>query len=73
MPLVVNKVVLRWENSYGKAYVIEGSNDEQSWAPLYTQTAGQGGQEILTFPTATYRYIRMQGTTRGYAVWILSL
>ena len=65
--MLVNKVVLYWENAYGKAYVIQGSNDEQTWAPLYTQNAGNGGVETLNFPAVLYRYKRMQGVTRATA------
>ncbi len=65
--MLVNKAVLYWENAYGKAYVLQGSNDEQTWAPLYTQNAGNGGVETLTFPSVVYRYIRLQGVTRASA------
>jgi hypothetical protein len=72
-PLLINKVVLYWENAYGKAYQIQVSNDEQTWTPVYTQTAGTGGVETLTFPGVIDRYIRMYGTTRatqyGYSLY----
>jgi hypothetical protein len=72
-PTIINKVVLYWENAYGKAYQIQVSNDEQTWTTVYTQTAGQGGVETLTFPTVTDRFIRFFGTTRatqyGYSLF----
>ncbi|WP_263366512.1 beta-1,3-glucanase family protein [Edaphobacter bradus] len=72
-PTIVNKVVLRWENAHGIAYLIQVSNDLQTWNTVYTQTAGQGGVETLTFPTVTARYIRMYGTARstqyGYSLY----
>jgi hypothetical protein len=72
-PTIVNKVVLRWENAHGIAYLIQVSNDLQTWNTVYTQTAGQGGVETLTFPTVTARYIRMYGTVRstpyGYSLY----
>lgn len=70
---IINKVVLYWEAAYGKAYQIQVSNDEQTWTSVYTQTAGQGGVETLTFPTVIKRYIRFLGTTRatqyGYSLF----
>jgi hypothetical protein len=72
-PTIINKVVLYWEAAYGKAYQIQVSNDDQTWTTVYTQTAGQGGVETLTFPTVIDRYIRFFGTARatqyGYSLF----
>ncbi len=72
-PLLIDKVVLYWENSYGKAYQIQVSNDEQTWTPVFTQTAGNGGVETINFAPVIDRYIRMYGTTRatqyGYSLY----
>ncbi len=71
--LVVNKVVLYWEAAYGKAYQIQVSNDAVTWSTVYTQTAGQGGVETITFPAVTDRFIRLQGVSRatgyGYSLF----
>ncbi|TKC86305.1 glycoside hydrolase family 2 [Trinickia terrae] len=72
-PKLFNRVVLRWENAYGKAYVIESSNDNQTWTPVFTQNAGAGGAEDLSVPATTARYVRMQGVQRatqyGYSLF----
>jgi hypothetical protein len=72
-PTIINKVMLYWEAAYGKAYQIQVSNDDQIWTTVYTQTAGQGGVEVLTFPTVIDRYIRFFGTARatqyGYSLF----
>ncbi len=72
-PKTIGQVVLNWENAYGKAYQIQLSNDEQTWNTVYTQTAGVGGVENLTFPPAAGRYVRMLGVTRatqyGYSLY----
>ncbi|GAB7129168.1 hypothetical protein JCM19000A_36760 [Silvimonas sp. JCM 19000] len=69
----VGRVVLRWEAAYGKAYQIQTSNDEANWSTVYTQTAGKGGVEDLSFASTTARYVRMYGTQRatqyGYSLW----
>lgn len=71
--LAISQVVLRWEAAYGKAYLIQVSDDASNWTTVYTQTNGQGGVENLTFPTVTARYIRMYGTARssdyGYSLY----
>jgi beta-galactosidase len=72
-PLLIDKVVLYWQAAYGTQYQIQVSNDEQTWTPVYTQTAGQGGVETLMFPAVIDRYIRMYGTARatqyGYSLF----
>ena len=69
----VNRVVLAWEAAYGKDYQIQLSNDGTNWTTVYTRTNGTGGTETLTFPNATGRYVRMDGTARGtqwgYSLW----
>jgi beta-galactosidase len=72
-PVVVNKVVLYWQAAYGTAYQIQISNDEQKWTPAYTQAAGQGGVETLTFPAVIGRYIRLYGTARAMPMYGYSL
>lgn len=72
-PVLLNKVVLYWENAYGKAYQIQVSDDAQTWTTVYTQNAGQGGVETLTFPAVVNRYIRLLGVARastyGYSLY----
>jgi beta-galactosidase len=66
-PMTINKVVIYWENAYGKAYDIQVSKDEQTWTTVATQNAGKGGVETLTFPSVLNRYIRLLGITRATA------
>ncbi|MGW5781932.1 galactose-binding domain-containing protein [Streptomyces sp. NPDC003863] len=71
-PQTVNRVVLAWENAYGKDYRIQVSNDGTTWSTVYTRSNGTGGTETLTFPDASGRYIRVYGTARGTS-WGYSL
>jgi beta-galactosidase len=68
-----NRVVLFWQNAYGTQYQIQTSPDLQQWTTVYTQTAGQGGTEDISFPTVNARYVRMYGTQRntqyGYSLY----
>ena len=62
----ISSVSIYWEAAYGASYIIQTSNDlSKPWSNAYVQTAGVGGNETLTFPTVTARYVRLQGVTRG--------
>ena len=69
----VSQVVLRWERSYGAAYAIEVSNDNQNWTQVASQPNGQGGVETVNFAATTARYVRMAGIKRatqyGYSLY----
>jgi hypothetical protein len=68
----ISRVVLNWEAAYGKAFVIQTSNDAATWTPIYTTTTGTGGVQTLTV-SGSGRYVRMYGTARatayGYSLW----
>ena len=62
----ISSVSIYWETAYGASYIIQTSNDlSQPWTNTFTQTAGKGGNEVLTFPAVTARYVRLQGVARG--------
>ncbi|WP_333770736.1 family 20 glycosylhydrolase [Streptomyces sp. IBSBF 2435] len=61
----INRVVLRWESAYGKAFQIQASDDASTWRTLYSTTAGAGGVQDLAGLTGSGRYLRMYGTARG--------
>ncbi|MET9618420.1 discoidin domain-containing protein [Kitasatospora indigofera] len=64
--LTITSVTLNWENAYGKDYDIQTSNDGTTWTTVAQRRGLTGaGQDTLTFPSATGRYVRMQGVTRG--------
>ncbi|MED5017651.1 family 20 glycosylhydrolase [Paenibacillus chibensis] len=69
----IGKVVLKWENAYGRGYKIQVSDNGQSWRDVYSTSAGVGGTEIIRFPAEHARYVRMQGTKRsgqyGYSLY----
>ncbi|WP_168928941.1 family 20 glycosylhydrolase [Paenibacillus dokdonensis] len=61
----IGKVILKWEDAYGKGYKIQISDDAQNWRDVYSTNAGVGGTEIIKFPAERTRYVRMQGTKRS--------
>ncbi len=69
----VSRVVLTWEDAYGEQYIIQVSDDAATWTDVFTETAGDGGTDDISFDTVTARYVRMQGVERGtiygYSLW----
>ncbi|WP_079008509.1 family 20 glycosylhydrolase [Streptomyces sp. XY431] len=68
----VNRVVLRWETAYGRAFRIQVSDDGATWRTIASVTSGTGGVQDLTGLSGSGRYIRMYGTARGTS-WGYSL
>lgn len=68
----INRVVLRWETAYGRAYQIQVSNNASTWTTIYSTSNGDGGVDDLSV-SGTGRYVRMYGTARGtpwgYSLW----
>ncbi len=61
----VNRVLLRWEAAYGKAYRIEVSLNGTSWTKAAEVTDGTAGLRELTFSPVQGQYVRMYGVERG--------
>lgn len=61
----VNRVVLNWEVAYALQYRLEVSNDATNWTAVYTETAGNGATDDVSFASRTGRYVRMYSTKRG--------
>lgn len=68
----LNRVVLKWEAAYAKAYKIEISGDGTNWSSIYSTTTGNGATDDLTV-SGNGRYVRVYGTQRGtqygYSLW----
>ncbi|CAD6547052.1 Beta-galactosidase [Paraburkholderia sabiae] len=72
-PTQFDRIVLNWENAYGKAYLLQSSSNGQDWNNIVPQRAGAGGVEDISLPVTTARYVRMQGVKRasqyGYSLF----
>lgn len=70
--VTLNRVVLRWEAAYGRAYQVQVSNDGTNWTTIFSTTTGDGGVDDLAV-NGSGRYLRMYGTQRatqwGYSLW----
>jgi hypothetical protein len=51
-PMSVNRVIIKWDSSYAKAFKVQVSTDNATWTDE-------------SFATTTARYVRMYGTQRG--------
>ena len=62
-----------WENAYGKEYVLQTSDDGQTWYQLRYVVGGKGGVEEFFNLNANVRYVRLQGVARatqyGYSIF----
>lgn len=56
----VNRFVIKWRSTYyAKQYDVQVSNDDVSWATVYTDNLGNGGTDDVTFTATTARYVRV--------------
>ncbi len=71
-----DQIRITWEAAYGKAYLLQTSDDSLHWTTIITQTAGLGGIEQYNVQ-CNCRYLRFYGTQRatsyGYSIYELEL
>ncbi|MCK5160950.1 MAG: discoidin domain-containing protein, partial [Candidatus Aureabacteria bacterium] len=72
-PCTFDTVKLSWETACASSYEIQISNDAQNWAAVYTETSGDGGEDVIFLGAQTARYVKMRGIQRGtewgYSLW----
>jgi hypothetical protein len=65
-PMPVNRVILKWDSSYAKAFKIQVATDTANWKDVYTcSNVGPRSVTDETFPTTTARYVQMAATQKG--------
>ena len=72
----LGRIVINWEAANAADYLIQGSNDNNNWTTLATQTGGTFGARTDTVSiSGSYRYLRIYGTARsvgnnwGYSIY----
>jgi hypothetical protein len=69
----ISKVILHWEDAYGKEYRIDVSDTLDDWKTVYSTSNGDGGIDEISVDPVNARYVRMYGTQRGskygYSLW----
>ena len=72
----VDRVELRWEAAYGKAFQVQLSPNGTTWTTVATVTNGTGGNQTVA-AAGTGRYLRLnltaRGTGYGYSLWDLAV
>jgi hypothetical protein len=62
----INRVILKWDSAYAKAFKIQVSKDTATWTDVFSTTkAGLRSITDETFAVTAARYVRMYGTQRG--------
>jgi hypothetical protein len=62
----VRRVVLFWEESYGKTYEIQAAQSADGpWKKTYSTSAGEGRNEDISIDADSCRFVRYYGTERG--------
>ena len=62
----VGRAVIMWKDTYfAKSYELQVSNNDVDWTPVYSTSAGAGGNETLLFTPALARYLRLYMTANN--------
>jgi hypothetical protein len=72
----IERVILRWETAYGKAYRLQTSDDSFNWTDIYSTTSGDGEVDNLDVSGAGRNarvYATQRGTGWGYSLWELEV
>ncbi len=67
--LSISQVVLRWGNSYATSFIVQVSQDNINWTPVFTTTSGNGDIDTVTFSPTLARYVRMDATAWSGEPW----
>ena len=69
----VNRVVLDWQEAFGKEIKIQVSKDAKQWADVAVVENEKPGVQSIYFDDTRTRYVRMLGVKRGsgwgYSLW----
>lgn len=70
----IDRVILYWEAAYGSAYNLDVSYDGYLWKTVYSEEAGNGGEDNIVFDEKpSGRFLRIHGLQRatqfGYSLF----
>lgn len=69
----INQVILRWHDNFATNYTIDVSENNNTWVTVFSTTSGNGGNDVISIPTTSARYVRMNSTQwydASYRVWL---
>jgi CxxC motif-containing protein (DUF1111 family) len=71
--VLINRVHIEWENAHASQYLLQVSDDGQTWKTVKSVDNSQGGTEDWPGLSAQGRYLRVQGVKRstgyGYSIF----
>jgi F5/8 type C domain/Collagen triple helix repeat (20 copies) len=70
--VLLNQVRLYWTDTGAKDFTIEVSNNNSTWTMVSTAAADTNTLDIITFPTVSDRYIRVNGTLNADNIYSLA-
>jgi F5/8 type C domain/Collagen triple helix repeat (20 copies) len=70
--VLLNQVRLYWTDTGAKDFTIEVSNNNSTWTTVSTAAADTNTLDIITFPTVSDRYIRVNGTLNADNIYSLA-
>jgi len=69
----ITRVRIDWENAHATSYLLQVSDDKNTWTTIKAVDNSQGGTEDLTGLNGKGRYLRVQGVKRstqyGYSIF----
>jgi hypothetical protein len=72
-PLVIQRVILKWENAFAEEYKVQVSNDTVKWITVAQVKEGDGGTDEIEFDPVEARYVRVSCSKRatdfGYSIY----
>ncbi|HEY9125259.1 MAG TPA: discoidin domain-containing protein [Bacteroidales bacterium] len=68
----LQRMLMKWEAAYGKAYSIELSTDSANWTKVYSCTNENGGYDKIVFSPTKAKYVKVNLEKRG-TQWGFSL
>lgn len=63
----MNRLVIKWGSTYATQYKIQVSDDGTTYTDAYTETAGNGGTDDISFTVVTKKYVELLFTAKSGA------
>jgi hypothetical protein len=72
-PKIISGLLLYWQEAYAVSYDVALSEDGENWKTVYSQTAGKGGSQEITFDEQKTRFLKIilkqRATQWGYSLF----
>jgi hypothetical protein len=70
---ILGKIIIKWENAYGREYDIQTSTDNVSWKTIFNESKGNGATDEIKFNPATAKFVRInllkRATSYGFSFY----